>query len=300
MNFIKLFKTDKVKNIKFNVCDMNRDNYYCLLPDDIVLNILNFIDNRIYLSKVSYQFYIVNRDFTSKCYHLRHYIPKVKKLITNSSLVFINFKNTSVYKFRNVNTKNNITNFNLLYYIDSLLSPNTMITVEHHILSLDYHTETDMSSEVLHLFIEYMPYILNINHETYENITRVAIAFGQEILLHETPNFPLFIYRIIHCFKDADKILEFINLLVLPYSFDILLYDYMVLGGFHKQVSLYYIILTITAKPFKKVLNHVIEIINKYLKLANFTVDKDCLYFNNGQIQNTNILPEHQWFINQL
>jgi hypothetical protein len=294
MNFIKLFKPDKVKNIKFNVCDMNRDNYYCLLPDDIVLNILNFIDNRIYLSKVSYQFYIVNRDFTAKCYHLRHYIPHVKKLITNSSLIFINFKNTSVYKFENVHTENNITNFNLLHYIDSLIESHTMITIEHHILSLDYHTVSDMPSELLRPYIEYMPYILNINHETYENITRVVIAFGQEILLYETPNFPLFIYRIIQCFKDYDKILEFINLLCIPYSFDIFLNNYP------KPISLYYIILTITSNPFKKVLNLVIELINKYLKLANFTVDKDCLYFNNGKIQNTYILPEHQWFINQL
>ncbi len=61
------------KPIKFSVCNMDRYNYYCILPNDIVQSILNFIDERIYLSLVSFQFYTVNREFVANCYHLHYY-----------------------------------------------------------------------------------------------------------------------------------------------------------------------------------------------------------------------------------
>jgi hypothetical protein len=72
--FNKLFTS----TVQFKPCDMNRDNYIIFLPDDILLQIINLISNRLYLSFVSYQFYILNRTYVSKCYHLQHLIPIIK------------------------------------------------------------------------------------------------------------------------------------------------------------------------------------------------------------------------------
>jgi len=55
--------------------------YECFLPNEIITHILNNIEDRMNLSQISLQFYHMNYDFVSKCYHLKHYINPVKKNI---------------------------------------------------------------------------------------------------------------------------------------------------------------------------------------------------------------------------
>jgi hypothetical protein len=102
-----------MKNIQFCLSSLdNPRNYNCFLLDDILLHVLNYVhDTKI--SLVSYQFYTVNRDFVVKCYHLHHYIPTIKEIVNQSSLVGKDFSpniisiefnhQISILKFNNIN-----------------------------------------------------------------------------------------------------------------------------------------------------------------------------------------------------
>ena len=68
-------KIQNQNEIKFKIYPV-RDKYDRVLPDEIVLIILNNV-HIVNMSLVSYQFYTVNRQFVSKCFHLHHHISQI-------------------------------------------------------------------------------------------------------------------------------------------------------------------------------------------------------------------------------
>lgn len=101
----KLINTGKNNgDIQFHIYD-ERTEYYTILPDEILEIILNELRS-IKVCFVSYQFYIVNRPFVAKCYHLHHYIPTIQDALNRHALHaihFIDYNNVKLYKFRNIN-----------------------------------------------------------------------------------------------------------------------------------------------------------------------------------------------------
>lgn len=295
------------KKVNFNVCNMNRQNYYCILPNDMILKILNLMEDRLSLSKVNYQFYVVNRDYLSKCYQLHYYLPKVKSLITKDEFIVIHFKESiSLYKFSNVRYSNNVPDNiniyekNLLTMIENISSPLNRIRIEHYIMDqqliLPFMTSSDM-----HDIIQYLPYIRNISSETIEKITRIIMAYGQEILLLEKPNLQAFIYRLIRCEPKFKEMLELYIKIAIPMMPGLRLDDFIeiftTMKSQYDKINL--AILTITSMSYKNLLKHIEEKYHRFLELINFTVDDKCLYIINGKALKSNI-PEYQWFANQL
>lgn len=314
-NIVKKLLTPKVRKIlttssasvPFKVCEM-RETYYCKIPDEILLIILNFCKHRMMLSFVSYQFNMVNRDYVTKCYHLHHYIPSVKNHIKHliSDIVVIDLPH--MYTFTNLKSLTvcedilhnyKTSHVNILHYIDEL-SSDTTLAIKHHMLQeIEDLFEFYMQSSELHALVKNIPHLITIDDETIKNITFLIINYGQDVLLGKEPNLALFVNKILDCFDACIKclindwcLLRFLvpltTLLNLPYV------DTMVNPT----------IVELGSMPYKKLLDKMMFVKQPLLNLINYTVNKNCIFIHvtvKGKIPfGAPLEPQYQWFLDQV
>ena len=133
---------NRIKNylnpINFNLITINT-TYHTSLPDELIEQILSMIDGQTrikILSQVSLQYYHLNRPFVRQCYHLHHYIPQIKKMVHQSGLHLVNFReNVSVYTIDHINDK-------ILELIKPSIDILQLIEYNAKIANLNIHFET--------------------------------------------------------------------------------------------------------------------------------------------------------------
>ncbi len=277
----------------FKVCDMDRENYNIILPNEILLLILEKI-NRVKLSLVSYQFYTVNREFVAKCYHLHHLIPNTFKIIRDKKpkICIFNFDTQIATVYNHIDQINidqseykckdslnlvklwcnDLTNcwveviglykkidedrdtFKYVYNIYQLM---TFLTKNDQFLELIKEIKTDALNNKVDINFIYKHILQIINNKEFE------------IVLND--------FSVNHFFITIDQLL-----LMLQNSSKL---DYIIC-----------LLLKYSAEEILKYLTNIRDsIINLYMLPQNYLI----IYQNNG-ICIVNPKPEYKWFIRQI
>ena len=301
------FLTNFFKPIKFVVCNMDRENYHALLPNDILLLILNNIEDRLKLSLVSFQFYAVNRDFVSKCYHLHRYIPIMRSYIKMNDFAFnvisFNENNIALHQLKNITVDFSLSMPSTIDLL-SLIDPSDKNVMLYHYQFCD-HLQTInyfVDYESLLSFKEIIDFLPRVDDLTIKRITKVCLAFEQKILLGN-PNIKKFISQWMDCFEDREGVIRLLN----QFCYKKVGMDY---ESLLQQVDiedmgrgLYQPFLTYFSHA-DTIYKNLTDAKHRVITYNNFTVSNQSVFFVNQRktfIQlYKNTLPEHQWFYNQI
>ncbi len=285
---------------------MDRQYYFQLLPDEILLEILNKVENRSkHLSLVNYQFYTVNRNFVTKCYHLQHLIKPVKNML---AIVNNKFPKICIFNFTD-KVSLSIINTNYIF-IPNKPANNIISLMEQLSDSLDY------CQHYYHKFIDDFDNYSELNmFNYYKNIYKLAT------MIHIEENSRLY-YNMISHLNNIDINLNFINNILneFPNKNDII--DVLDILAFYKFNTDFNSVLNvlINSNLIKPILNKFTnlcsdnpESILKYiLKYKNDIINDFSINLNKNTIilliedehlkylYKTNLPSEYHWFINQL
>ena len=312
--------------IKFNLFEI-KDHYDTFLPDELISIISNYVDGQTRIKKlslVSLQYYHLNRAFVCKCYHLHHYIPKVKTYIkswfNNQSMYILNFREIlSLYIVDNVPNDNKnalqlmidsspCINIVKLIEINSKLSghdvdtiqvPYCNITDETSSFSLYkglYETQELMdffrhldNDKIYDIIIQIRPLLINpIDYFLIKNIIFDTINDPQLLLLVEN-YLSVYDYKLHELLINMNRSVNLLNM--------------------NRSVNLLNMIKTIIdIMNINELSNYIIKFKEKALLQNNYKVwSNETLIFlsnktgtNKLQQMSTNISPEHQWFFDSL
>ena len=287
---------------KFYV-QVEREHYHCLLPNELLLIILNQL-HTVSLSLVSYQFYLTNKDFVSRCYRLHRQIPILYKLIhgkhgykdksPNLCVIQINtidyeheFK---IYKFNNINDHfGQHGGSNLFNYVQELTAYDPYVCGKLFTLShSNFHMEYEYTpvSELN----DYLTLAKLFNDDCVKRIIHVLQSFkeGVDLLFHQ----------LLSCFDDGPLLIEILNKICIK--------------KYHRAFD--EVFLFLTNDRVKKItgllilpdlIEQVINMKNQLYNIINCEVDNHCLFFLNEykkpliQLSSCEI-PEYQWLADQL
>lgn len=289
---------------KFYV-QVEREHYHCLLPNELLLIILNQL-HTVSLSLVSYQFYITNKDFVSRCYRLHRQIPILYKVIhekyghkdisPNLCVLQINtidyeheFK---IYKFNNINDHlyhqcNH--KFNLFNYVQQITTFDPYVCGKLFKLSYsNFHIEYEYTpvSELN----DYLTLIKLFDDDCIKRIIQILQSFkeGVDLLFHQ----------LLGCFDDGPLVIKILNKICIK--------------KYHRTFD--EVFLFLTNDQVKKMtgllilpdlIEQTIAMKNELYNIINCEVDNHCLFFLNEykkplvQLSSCEI-PEYQWFVDQL
>lgn len=294
---------------KFNIYKP-RDYYDCFLPDDVVLNILNIVA-KVSSSLVCYQFYTVNRNFVSKCYHIHHFIPKIQSIINKNDLspniIVINFKSSlynqqfDLYRFNNINNETITPIFftdtiNLLEFITHLTHNDPYVRTEFFSsLEVNFNMDDLYNKMIIQKFLR------SINEDIISHMVDLLFLFKQNII-NNTADLTLLCDTLINCMPDKDMTLQILNQLsykIKNVPFYVLLFK--IVTDSEALNNIYKFILNMSSR--KEYYDYILNI--KYYIISMFIVDQNSLFlmshYKKPIIQfYTSSAPEHQWFANQL
>ncbi len=306
--FEKSHIIDHIKpSTEFNFyVQVEREHYHCLLPNELLLIILNHL-HTVSLSLVSYQFYMINKDFVSRCYQLHRHIPILNKLIhgkngikdksPNLCVIQINTINYEhkfkLHKFNNTNDRfyyQHEGKFNLFNYVQQITAFDPYVygklfTLSHSNFNIEY---------------DYTP-VSELND--YLTLSRLFNDGRVKRIIHvlqSLKDVDLFFHELFDCFdQDRQIMMEILNKICIK--------------EFNK--SLNHVIDMLTIDKLKEMINgflkyhdlidQTINMKNQLYNIINCEVDNHCLFFLNEykkplvQLFNCEI-PEYQWLADQL
>jgi len=296
--------TLKRSEIKFKLYE-SRETYDILLPNDIIQIILNIVC-KISSSLVSYQFYIVNQIFVSKCYHLHHFIPKIKNLKDKKDkspkIIVIHFnglyeKKINYYQFNNITYDITNKNVNLLEFITKLSFNDPYVKAKY--ISVTEKILIFYDNNNIYDYMMNINYLKTIDDDIISQMVNLICLFKQNII-DKTADLTLLCDTLIDLMPEKIIALEVLN--KISYQF--------------KNLPFYVLLLQIVTSPecLTMIYDYILNISYKDLydlmiKLKNellhsFIVDDNSLFlyceYKKPPNQLYTTLPEHQWFFNQL
>ena len=308
-------KIQNQNEIKFKIYHV-RDKYDCVLPDEILLIILNKI-HTVMVSLVSYQFYTVNRPFAARCYHLHHHIPQIQKILSplkvnhfdldssdkSPHICVIDFGTTiNMYQFNNINMDLRDmsiegTDIDLIDMVDKVMLHDPYVYCKMD--KIGY--ENEIKKQYDYTLLTEMKDYVNIGKILNQNMVKIIEIYNDAIT---NPMIMVDVYHtILDFFDDKNLLITILNQFSnnkINQPFNFLLQNIP-----NSQVFL---------KTFADLLlknmndnNNIKDYISDILNLSNFIVKtENCIFLLYQykqplkQFINANLLPEYQWVADQL